>query len=93
MSYYSTFFGTDDVNTQTKIPTKEYIVSIAENIGDEYVRGIGAIRKYSKQLIRCKDCKHHKDKRCTIWRERTVIVECYTDDEGFCDRAERKEDA
>ena len=36
------------------------------------------------ELTRCKDCAYHKEKRCTVWRERAVIVECYTNDDGFC---------
>lgn len=35
-------------------------------------------------VVRCRDCIFHKEKRCTVWRERAVIVECYTDDDGFC---------
>jgi hypothetical protein len=44
------------------------------------------------ELIRCKDCAWHKEKRCTVWRERAVIVECYTDDEGYCYLAKEKDD-
>lgn len=38
-------------------------------------------------VIRCKDCKWHrkKDGRCSVWTS-------YRKDEGFCDRAERKEE-
>ena len=42
-------------------------------------------------VIRCKDCAWHKEKRCTVWRERAVIVECYTDDFGYCYLAKEKE--
>ena len=42
-------------------------------------------------VIRCKNCEWHKEKRCTVWRERAVIVECYTDDFGYCYLAKEKE--
>ena len=42
-------------------------------------------------VVRCRDCIFHKEKRCTVWRERAVIVECYTDDDGYCYKGERRE--
>ena len=42
-------------------------------------------------VVRCRDCIFHKEKRCTVWRERAVIVECYTDDDGYCYKGLRKE--
>lgn len=42
-------------------------------------------------VVRCRDCIFHKEKRCTVWRERAVIVECYTDDDGYCYKGMRKE--
>ena len=73
---------------------KEYIVSIAENIGDEYVRFIGAMRKNSQQLIRCKDCKFSSPNGvygCRIHSFADDLDErLYADD--FCSMAERKEE-
>ena len=43
-------------------------------------------------VVRCRDCIFHKEKRCTVWRERAVIVECYTDDDGYCYKGLRKEE-
>lgn len=36
----------------------EYIIEIEEDQSDESEIFIGWIRRHSKQLIRCKDCKH-----------------------------------
>lgn len=42
-------------------------------------------------VIKCKDCRYHEGKQCSKWRDKTVVVLCETDDEGYCYMAERKE--
>lgn len=55
-------------------------------------------------VIRCKDCKHRGTDDCPMyfeeqveWEEDGGYIECdtiyhdYTEDDGFCDRGERKE--
>lgn len=69
---------------------KDWIVRFYANHNDVPAGHIDG--EIQKELIRCKDCAHHKDKRCTVWRERAVIVECYTADDGYCYLAERKEE-
>lgn len=75
----------------------EYIYEIEEDQSDESEIFIGWIRRHSKQLIRCKDCKYYRDGDC--WHEwnndgriyyQSVINEPNPDD--YCSKAERKEE-
>lgn len=43
-------------------------------------------------VIRCKDCKWHRESECYAWDDGTVAVVSETPDDGFCYRAEREED-
>jgi hypothetical protein len=43
-----------------------------------------------EELIRCKDCKWHRENECCGWDDGTVAVASETPDDGFCYRAERR---
>lgn len=48
----------------------------------------------AEPIIRCKDCiyyAYHGHHSCSLWRERAVIVECNTAEDGFCYMGKRKE--
>ena len=88
-------------NTLRCMPRKElieYIRDIEHNYETLYWFYQNAVNanlekfKDFERVVRCNDCTYHKEKRCTVWRERAVIVECYTDDDGYCYKAERKEE-
>ena len=66
----------------------EYIIPIGEDAHDYDEMFIGVIRR-QPELVRCKDCKHwnanNDTHRCFVW--------CvYTCGDGYCHRAERKEE-
>lgn len=61
----------------------EWIISLDDDLKDHDELFVGNVRD-GDRLTRCRDCRWHKEKRCTVWRERAVIVECYTDDDGYC---------
>ena len=44
-----------------------------------------------QELLRCKDCKWHRENECYAWDDGTVAVVSETPCDGFCYRAERKE--
>lgn len=77
----------------------EYIYEIEEDQSDESEIFIGWIRRHSKQLIRCKGCKHfirditcvggHYD-GCDAWTDNGNEIMVAEDD--FCSYAERKEE-
>ncbi len=67
----------------------EYIIEIEEDQSDESEVFIGWIRRHSKQLIRCKDCKH--------WYGKYHFCEIIDDSRDwdaydYCSIAERKEE-
>ena len=72
----------------------EYIIEIEEDESDESEIFIGWIRRHSKQLIRCKDCKSSSPNQVYGCRINSfaddIDKRMYADD--FCSRAERKEE-
>ena len=73
---------------------KEYIFEIEEEEIDEAEVFYGWIRKHSRELIRCKDCKHWQYDSCFVESEEgdadSIILDRFAFD--FCSRAERKEE-
>ena len=67
----------------------EYIIPIGEEAKDFDEIFIGVLRKH-KELIRCKDCKWWKAEKeeCVEWYDSP-----YAPAEGYCFRAERKDNA
>lgn len=76
----------------------EYIVTVEEDSKNFEEMFIGAIRSYPK-LIRCKDCKHYmnEDENCPDEYGNCPTVCMYMPDDaeenGYCHRAERKEES
>ena len=71
---------------------KEYIFVVNEKTPDAIGLSVGQIRRHSKELITCKDCKYSKFvdwgmNDCTHPQGLKGIA--YSN--SYCDRAERKE--
>lgn len=78
----------------------EWIVE-AETLSDLIDHGRCSIA--SQPLIRCKDCKHRREAECPMYHEedvewdddgyieRETIYHDWTEDDGYCDRGERRE--
>lgn len=78
----------------------EWIVE-AEDLND-LLNGRFAVE--TKPLCRCKDCKHRHEAECPMYHEediewdddgyieRDTIYHDWTEDDGFCDRGERRDD-
>ena len=70
---------------------KEYIFEIEEEEIDEAEVFYGWIRKHSRELIRCKDCKHYADECCDRYADETLGYVHSTQEYGYCWVAERKD--
>ena len=70
------------INTQMKT----FIIKVDEKKKD--IHGDMPLVERPRELILCKDCKHHGSENCPLF---TDAVEFVTDDDWFCADGERKD--
>lgn len=85
---------------------KEYIFAVHEKTPDAIGLSVGQIRRHSKELIRCKDCRHRpteieeddetyiefpEDSRCPC-RCEDQYYNLMPADDWFCGNGERREE-
>lgn len=65
-----------------------------EHANEHFIYGIEAVMEYAEKLpaieiVRCKDCRHHRDESAFTFCKKNVIC-CSNDPEYFCAYGERK---